>query len=343
MLALLAPLAVVFVITTAGVGTMVIYARRAGLMAVPNHRSSHTASKPTGGGLILVLCICLFTFLQTRGVGAQLRTAIVAVELVVLVVTWIGWYDDHGSAPVTLRATAHFVAGAGVAAFVATVHPLTGMANLAWITLWVFWTVASINIVNFMDGIDGMIATQGVIYGAFLFFLRGPELTSAKFGVILFAACLGFLIWNWAPARIFMGDVGSGPLGLFFAFGGALALEGARPTIVFLPLFPIYLDAFFTLLMRASRREKLTEAHRSHLYQRVANTGVGHAPVTIAFALAASVGAIVAILLKDSANRQLGMGISAYCLAVVVLWKVFDRRYPIGSRQINHPDWRLMP
>jgi UDP-N-acetylmuramyl pentapeptide phosphotransferase/UDP-N-acetylglucosamine-1-phosphate transferase len=194
-----------------------------------------------------------------------------------------------------------------------------------------FWTAASINIVNFMDGIDGMVACQGIVYGIFLYALLPPDIFGSRFGLLLAAACFGFLLWNWAPAKMFMGDVGSGPLGLFFVIGGALALAGARTALVFLPLFPLYLDALVTLIRRFHRHEKLTDAHRSHLYQRMANGGLGHALVTSAYAFAATAGALVALSVRGVSTAQMALAVILYCIAVTLAWKLADSKFSVES------------
>jgi UDP-N-acetylmuramyl pentapeptide phosphotransferase/UDP-N-acetylglucosamine-1-phosphate transferase len=235
--------------------------------------------------------------------------------------------DDRGSIRVGLRLGVHLACGLAVAFLVNEIAPLPGVLNIAWLAWWVFWTVASINIVNFTDGLDGMIASQGIVYGIFLFALLSGSTLGGSFGLILAAACLGFLMWNWSPAKMFMGDVGSGPLGLFFVIGGALALEGAPAALVFLPLFPLFLDALLTVLIRFRRGEKLTNAHRSHLYQRLANGGYGHARVATIYALTASIGAVVALSLKDASPWRTTAAILLYVFLVLIGWKLLHDRF----------------
>jgi Fuc2NAc and GlcNAc transferase len=179
-----------------------------------------------------------------------------------------------------------------------------------------------------MDGIDGMIASQGIVYGSFLYLLLPPENFGSRLGLILAAGCAGFLMWNWAPAKIFLGDVGSGPIGLLFVLGGAFAIGGAPVSLVFLPLFPLFLDAFLTLVARMRARESVTESHRGHLYQRIANAGMGHAIVTSAYGVAAAVGAIVAISARDTSPMWRTVSIIVYLIAVGLAWTLMDKRYP---------------
>ncbi|MDQ6771179.1 MAG: hypothetical protein M3Z54_14475 [Gemmatimonadota bacterium] len=241
---------------------------------------------------------------------------------------FVGWMDDKGSMRVPIRLALHLLCGLAIALLLNVLAPLRGILNVAWLTWWMFWAMASINIVNFMDGLDGMIAAQGLVYGIFLFALLPYSTLGHGFGLILAAACFGFLIWNWAPAKVFMGDVGSGPLGLFFVIGGALALEGAPATLVFLPLFPLFLDALLTMIIRFRRRARLTDAHRSHLYQRLANGGYGHARITLLYAMAASIGAFVALSVIDSSAWHIVAAILLYTFVVLLGWRSLHNRFP---------------
>jgi UDP-N-acetylmuramyl pentapeptide phosphotransferase/UDP-N-acetylglucosamine-1-phosphate transferase len=321
-----------FVLSALGVGITLLYARRAGLLDVPNHRSSHAISKPRGGGLALIMAVFVVALFELGDFGLIGSWVTLAIAATVAALTLVGWLDDHGSRSVAYRLPIHLAAGIAVAILVNAIAPVASWINVLWLIWWMFWSVASINIVNFMDGIDGMIASQGLVYGVFLFGLLPTNLFGARFGLILASGCLGFLLWNWAPSKIFMGDAGSGPLGLFFVIGGALALQGSSAALVFLPLFPLYLDALVTLAARWRRGEKLTVAHRSHLYQRMANGGFGHALVTCLYALAAAGGAMVAVSVNGASASVMTMAIIAYCAAVIILGAFFNARFPLEER-----------
>lgn len=316
-----------FSLTFALVWLAVVYARRKGIIDVPNERSSHVIPTPRGGGIGLVSVVgSVAAFvIGKRGREPLALWLFLGVALGLLIV--IGWLDDSKSRPVKGRLLVHLFCGAGVALIINRIAPLPEPLNILWLTWWIFWTVGSINVVNFMDGIDGMIASQGLVYGLFLFFLLPETGAGSLFGLILGAGCAGFLLWNWAPARIFMGDAGSGPLGLFFVIGGALGLYGGRTAVVFLPLLPLYFDALITLAKRYRRGESLLQAHRTHLYQRIANGGLGHARVTIGYAAAAAVGAVIGFLVNESTPLVVALAIVAYGLAVVVSWMLLDRRW----------------
>jgi Fuc2NAc and GlcNAc transferase len=176
------------------------------------------------------------------------------------------------------------------------------------------------------------------VYGVFLFVLLPTDNFGSKFGLVVAAACCGFLVWNWEPAKLFMGDVGSGPLGLLFVIGGALALANARSVVVFLPLFPLFLDALLTLILRFRRGERVTDAHRAHLYQRVVSSGVRHSVVSSVYALAAAIGAFVAVAVNRAQVGWTAFAISAYVLAVTLAWKWADERFVVnkGRTRVMH-------
>jgi Fuc2NAc and GlcNAc transferase len=163
-----------------------------------------------------------------------------------------------------------------------TVH--LGPAGGALAALGIVWLT---NLYNFMDGIDGIAAAEAVVVGmggALLVAGRSPPL--ALVSVVVAAAAAGFLVWNWPPARLFMGDVGSGFLG--FVFGGlALGSERAHalPAVLWLVLLgPFFLDATVTLVRRVARGERWYAAHRSHAYQRAVQGGWSHGRVAASVA-----------------------------------------------------------
>lgn len=209
--------------------------------------------------------------------------------LVVTAVAALGWIDDHRSLSVQTRLVVHICAGALVA-FVAVrtgVQPLSiplpAVVTGLW---WMFWTVSAINVVNFMDGIDGIIGLQAVVFGAISVTAAGFQSTPAGIlGTALAGASLGFLTLNWAPARIFMGDVGSGTLGAVFALLGISTIQQVGWTVVhaFLPLMPLFTDEVLTMTRRIAEGQPLSEPHRTHVYQRLVQAGWGHARVTLLY------------------------------------------------------------
>lgn len=267
-------------------------ANKHALLDVPNQRSSHTVPTPRGGGIGIVVAF-LFGLLSSHYLGGMDSGRFLAVVVAgSLLVAGIGLWDDIRSLAARSRMAVHVLAaallvwGAGQDAVISLgpwqpvlPQPLLGLL-LVLVVVWF------LNLFNFMDGIDGLAGVEGVFVAggaALLLSLRGggPELLPA---LVLALACLGFLVWNWPPARIFMGDVGSGFLGFVLA---ALALRTAifsqdLPLVCWLILPGVFVaDATITLLRRMARREKWYDAHRSHAYQHAAAFYGSHRPVTL--------------------------------------------------------------
>lgn len=297
-------------------GWLIGWLRRAKLLDRPNERSSHEVPTPRGGGLGILAGLLAAGAVVALWPGESpptwnlppwnLLAAVAAVAVV-------GMLDDRRNVPSGLRLAVHL----GAALIVAV--PAGGLSRLPLpapldievpavlgLALAVLWLVAVLNFVNFMDGIDGITGLQlliaGVALGVLHHDLRGTG-AWGWLGPALAAASAGFLLYNWRtrrPARVFLGDVGSGSLGLLvaaapFTFGSAGSSQSAgEPQLtaaVLIPyvalfLWPFLADATFTLLRRLLRGERVWQAHRSHLYQRLVQSGWGHATV------AAGVGAM---------------------------------------------------
>jgi Fuc2NAc and GlcNAc transferase len=217
-----------------------------------------------------------------------------ALALGGVLVALSGWLDDHGRATPLVRLALHFgaatalVLGIGVPGAVSfgVVQAPLGLLAAPLLVIGVVWLV---NLYNFMDGLDGIAGTQAIVaglgMGAMLLTASAPDLALLSLGVA--AATVGFLRWNWPPARIFMGDVGSALLGFAFA---AIALAGSLETgvalpLLLLPLGPFIADASVTLARRLVRGERIHLAHRRHLYQRLAQGGWSHRRIAVATGL----------------------------------------------------------
>jgi len=305
------------VLSTAGTWFMRRYALAHAIVDVPNRRSSHGVPTPRGGGAGLVAGL-LITFVLALALNGSPGMSAFLPLLGILIVAAIGWRDDRASAGIALRLACHAL---GALTLLPIVWPadatVTWPASIAAIG-WVVWTVASINVVNFMDGIDGLIGTFGAIFGAHLVLLGRPDHEAALFGAALAGASLGFLLFNWPPAKIFLGDVGSGALGMSAAFGGSIVARQSDVPLaaIFLPLYPLFLDATVTLVRRALRGERVTQPHRSHLYQRLANGGWGHARVTLLYAASGAGGLAVALAHATAGWTSLALGYAAIVLAI---------------------------
>ena len=270
-------------------------ALRHDLLDHPTERSSHAVATPRGGGLgLVVAALAISAWHAIHPARWALLLLLVAASAVALV----GWLDDRRGLSVRARLVVHAMAGAAMgatAAASATTTPLV-LLLFAW---WTFWAVSSINLVNFMDGINGLVASQIAVFAISLACFPDPSNVAA---ISVAGACLGFLPWNFPSARIFLGDVGSGALGFLVPMLALLAMQGQGIDIVraHLPLLPLFGDATWTIIRRWRNGERLTAPHRSHLYQRLANDGLGHTAVTAMYTIAAVCGALAAHLSGDA-------------------------------------------
>jgi Fuc2NAc and GlcNAc transferase len=281
----------VFAASWFGVFVVRRYALRR-LLDVPNDRSSHSQPTPRGGGFALMVAHLLGVLLGAT-LGLVDLSLMLALAVGGLAVAIIGFLDDHGHVSAPLRLALHILALVWAIVWLGTLPPVDfgwGAVNLGWAgsALLVLYLAWFLNLFNFMDGIDGIAGAQAVcisVTSAALAFHAGGGARAALPMVLLAAATIGFLVWNWPPARIFMGDVGSGYLGYAL---GVLALwtvaEGWLTPWVWLILGGGFLaDATVTLFRRARTGFRLVEAHRSHAYQRLSRHWGSHRSVTLGF------------------------------------------------------------
>ena len=270
------------------------YALRRQLLDVPNARSSHQVATPRGGGMAIVISTGTALLLATA-VGLVTHRHALGLIAPGLLVAIVGFVDDHGHLARRWRILAHMPAAAGVLWALGGVPPVEavgtriepGWLGLVLAMLYIVWLL---NLTNFMDGIDGIAAVEGVtvsLGGVALYALTAPAVAPWVAPLALAAATLGFLVWNWPPAKIFMGDAGSGFLGLMLA---ALTLQAAWISapllwswIILLGVFIV--DATVTLIRRLIRGDRIYEAHRLHAYQHAALRWASHKRVTLTVAV----------------------------------------------------------
>lgn len=255
----------------------------------PNHRSSHRAPTPRGGGLGAVLAFMagMLVLYQEADSARIAERPFIGVILAAAAIAAVALADDIRHLPARLRLLAQLGAAAVAMAMGLVLTrlalPWIGVVELGWLALplTLFWIVGCTNAVNFMDGLDGLVAGTLVIACTALAAIAAHQEGWFVYAAALFLAAgfLGFLPFNLHPARIFMGDVGSQFAGFMLA---VLAVAAARFDatqvsflIVPLLLFGLLFDAAFTLLRRAATGERLGEAHRTHLYQMANRSGMG--------------------------------------------------------------------
>jgi Fuc2NAc and GlcNAc transferase len=259
------------------------------MIDIPNERSSHVVPTPRGGGLSVAVIFTLVLVLMFLS-GSIEKELLIALGGGGAVVAAIGFWDDHADLSKTVRLTMQFTAASWAVMWLggAPAIPLGSQAvqlGMLGIVIPVISIVWMINLFNFMDGIDAIASIETItvsIAGAVVLLAAG----NASFTHVLLAlaaAAAGFLIWNWPPAKIFMGDGGSSYIGFTLAAVAiATSHAGGINLWSWLILFAVFIvDATVTLAVRMLRRERWYEAHRTHAYQHAARAVGSHLPVSL--------------------------------------------------------------
>lgn len=311
------------------------------LLDHPNERSLHAHPTPrTGGVAILATCyLCAGVALLYLGSATAVLLWLGTAGLVVGAISFV---DDRAGVAAVYRLGVHAAAAAMVVLGgfalsridlpgpVFGVQPFVGALASGLFIVWM------INLYNFMDGMDGFAGGMAVFgFGSFavLGWLSGHE-AFAVLSLVIAASSAGFLLFNFPPARIFMGDVGSAPLGLFV---GAFSIWGAKESVfpiwvALLVFSPFTVDATVTLVRRLLRGERVWEAHKSHYYQRLVQAGWGHKRTVLweyALMLGCAISGIWAA--RQSATAQWGV-IAGWSAGYALLGVLVSRRERGGRR-----------
>jgi UDP-N-acetylmuramyl pentapeptide phosphotransferase/UDP-N-acetylglucosamine-1-phosphate transferase len=296
-------------------------------LKIPNERSSHDEPTPHGAGLIIVVvCLLAYVPIAIFVTGTFSWGYLAGASMIALV----SFLDDIRPIYFPVRLAVHCTAAIVLISDTETWHGITMLGNLKlgnWGYLITFlWVVWMVNSYNFMDGIDGLAGLQAVIAGLGWLFL-GLILNMPViylFGGIIAASSLGFLVHNWNPARIFMGDVGSAFLGFTFAALPLMARTWVTRSPDLLPIAAVLFVWFFqfdsmvTIVRRALRGEKIWIAHREHLFQRLVSAGLSHRSVTALYGSLASI-LCVSVLVSVQFREEIGL---AMFPVVIVLTSV---------------------
>jgi Fuc2NAc and GlcNAc transferase len=306
---------------------LIRHAGKLGLLQQPNERSSHQQIVPHGGGLGLVLAFSFAVALLSITGALDWRFAHCLLTAGCLLAA-LGLWDDIAPLPATYR----LLLQGGAIIFTLSVS--ANIVALSALPLWLVYGVAAfsmlwwLNLFNFMDGIDGLAASEALFIcaaAALLTAISNPDrvngLTVTM--LLLFAAIAGFLILNWPPARVFMGDVGSTFLGYALAvFALDSVTSGQLPLLVWLILGSVFwVDSTLTLLRRMARGERWSSAHRSHAYQRYAAALSRHYQSR----------GQSAILSRANAHRTTTMAV----MTIDILWLL-----PLAGLVIIAPSWQ---
>ncbi|MDP2759226.1 MAG: glycosyltransferase family 4 protein [Sideroxyarcus sp.] len=291
---------------------------------IPNDRSLHSKPVPRTGGIALVLGVFAGWGLMAVSIPWWLWLPLFMLFLVSL-------RDDMRSLPVKQRLLAH-LAGAALLVAGSGVIDQHGWLVAVAVFLLAAWMI---DLYNFMDGSDGL-AGGMALFGFSCYAIAALIVNDDTLAILCFtiaAAALGFLLFNFHPAKIFMGDAGSIPLGFLVAALGVWGWlrDDWAPWFPLLVFSPFIVDASVTLLKRTLRGAKITEAHREHYYQRAVQMGWGHRNVALAeYVLMLGVGASALWSQQSGFTLQMGLGWGGiYVLLMLVLdvrWKKFKRK-----------------
>lgn len=302
----------VFVASAVLVDVMILLATRWHILDLPSRRSAHSLPTARAGGVPMVLVGSLSCLAICSRWPATTVPVILGMLLPAVAIAAVGFVDDIRP----LRATLRLAVQIGVAVvMVAVLGPITAVrfpgfgavdfGAAAW-PLSIVWVVGMINAWNFMDGSDGMAATGAVVVSAFFvsvgFLVSSPALVLAS--AFVGAAAAGFLVFNWPPARVFMGDVGSAWLGAMLA-GLALTPGADQGPAVFgalvMAMWPYVFDPFLTVIRRALTGNNPLVPHREFLFHRLVRSGWSHLAVAMLYAALAAAGGVAGrLMLSES-------------------------------------------
>lgn len=295
----------------------------------PNARSSHDTPTPRGGGigvmsiLLPVWIVIAFAVSSEPGITARWVIPLAAIAL-----ASVSWIDDLR----TLGALPRL--GVQIVTAIAGVLMLPGQVFQGLLPFWLDATIAVIgwiwfvNLFNFMDGIDGIsgVETLGIGGGIALisFLLLDSQSALPWHGLAIASAAAGFLVWNWHPARIFLGDIGSIPLGYLLGWLLlSLAVSGHLQAAIILPLYYL-VDGTLTLLRRLQRGDKVWQAHREHYYQKAVQNGRSHAQVSRAVALTNLILIGLAVLTAQAVSGSvwpwMGVLVATLIVFALLIW-----------------------
>lgn len=299
-------------------------ALRRALLDAPNERSLHTVPTPRLGGIAIVVVTLTASLIAWDSTSREVRVVVGLCAGIALV----GLRDDLR--PMSARARLAIQVAVSVALLWLLGTPTMSIAPDVTLpvpssvvgVLLVVWMVGVLNIYNFMDGMDGLAACQTISGAAALAVVLGVGTSMSSLAVSLAASSVGFLALNFPPARIFMGDAGSTFIGLAFAALAVVGMHHGIPiTVSALPITPFLLDGTFTIIRRALRKEKIWTAHRSHLYQRAVQTGLGHRDVLLVYVVWMGVAAAGAVLASSMGTAALAAAWLTSLLGLGLVWR----------------------
>ncbi len=322
-----------------GVALFLQWSRRRGVFDIPNERSLHTRPIPRGGGIVIVI-VCLLSYLVITLTG--LNSFSWGYVLGAAAIAAISWIDDLRSVSLVWRFLVHSLAAVvlilDVGYFRELYIPVLSTnidLGLFGAVITFFWLVWMVNAFNFMDGIDGIAGVQTIAASVgwlFIGYYFGNPAIFYFSGVLLFSS-LGFLFYNWPPAKVFLGDVGSAFLGFTFAGLPLLArgesdvTDGIFALAAFCFLWFFLFDTVLTFARRSINGRKVWQPHREHIYQRLVISGLPHRSVSLLYGAFAIL--IVVLFTVNVIHRgilDLLLVFSLFVLAASLLVLTFVRK-----------------
>lgn len=307
---------VAFVLAGSGIRVLLSERFAALVLDIPNDRSLHDRPVPRTGGLGLMLAVAMTLVFF----GAEPR----AITIPAMLLAGLFLMDDVRGLPVITRFAAQFVAAIYFLS-------ATGPYSVLLLPLLAIGIVWSVNLYNFMDGSNGLAGGMAV-FGFSAYALAAAAAGDTQLALLaatVVGAAAGFLIWNFDPARIFLGDAGSIPLGFLAATIGVLGWQrGLWPCWFPVLVFVVFVvDSGLTLAKRVIHRENPLQAHRSHYYQRLIRMGWSHRQLALNAYLVMAATAASALWLREAATTTIVVGLAMWCAAIVVIVVKVDGKW----------------
>lgn len=299
---------------------------------IPNERSSHDRPTPRGGGIAIVL-LWYLVLIYLR-ISDQIEFILFNAFISGILIAVVSFIDDLIGIRPAYRVLAQLFSVLIALYFLNPILPVsfeifTISSNLLLILIAVIGGVWFINLFNFLDGIDAYAAVEALLVSMGIYLFVGSELL-----LFLIAICLGFLIWNWPKAKVFMGDIGSTQLGfVLFIFGIYYHNQGEFNILFWLVITSLFwFDALLTLFRRIRNRENISKAHRKHAYQRIVQSGFSHQR-TVLFAIAINIILIAIVIFSVRFSIKPVIGFLFIFFLNYGINKIVDIRKPFPGKR----------
>ncbi|MCK5171735.1 MAG: glycosyltransferase family 4 protein [Bacteroidales bacterium] len=297
------------------------------IVDIPNERSSHQSPTPRGGGLAIVITwyFGISILLYLKIIEDNLYYALLSGSIIAIV----SIVDDLIRVKPAIRLFIHFITVIIAFKFIGELRPLI-MPNFEINYYFIIYPLAIIgmvwfiNLFNFMDGLDGFASTEAIILALVMFAYSGSIIN-----LLLIACIAGFLFWNWPKAKIFLGDVGSTQLGFILVVLGIYFHNTYKFSILnwIMLSSPFWFDATYTLYRRWRNMEKLSQAHKKHVYQRIVQAGFSHQKVNFTLIIINAIVVIFILIYREFKVLQIPLFILSLTFFYLIT-KLVDKKVP---------------